>query len=128
MDLLVQLKKFPNFLKQRQENARVFIQIMKQYDDIITQKEIGLSSWFGFSLVIKPGSKRSRRNLVKMLNDIGFECRPIVAGNFAKNEVVKYFDSKEADSLENSNWIDQNGLFIGNHHFDMKDAINSLKL
>ena len=125
---LIQLKKFPFFLKQRKENARIFLEKMNQYDDFITQKEIGSSSWFGFSLVIKPGSLISRKNLVYLLNEIGFECRPIVAGNFAKNEVVKYFDSEAADSLENSNWIDKNGLFIGNHQFDMKDAINSLKL
>ena len=81
---------------------------MKKYDDIITQKEIGTSSWFGFSLVIKPESSRSRNDLVKTLNILGFECRPIVAGNFAKNAVVDYFDYETHDDLGNASWIDEN--------------------
>ena len=124
----IQIQKFPNFLVQRKINAEIFLDKMKKYDDIIIQKEIGSSSWFGFSIVIKPGSKRNRYNLVKTLSDIGFECRPIVAGNFVKNNVVNYFDYEVVDNLENANWIDENGLFIGNHHVGMKDALDLLKL
>ena len=94
----------------------------------ITQKETGSSSWFGFSMIIKPGSKRTRDNLVNTLSDIGFECRPIVAGNFVKNNVVNYFNYEVNDILKNANWIDENGLFIGNHHVDMKAALDSLTL
>ena len=43
---IIQLKKFPNFLKQRIENAKMFFKKMEKFDDILTQKEIGLSSWF----------------------------------------------------------------------------------
>ena len=101
---------------------------MRKYDDIIIQKEIGSSSWFGFSIVIKPGSKRNRDNLIKTLSDIGFECRPIVTGNFVKNNVVNYFNYEVEGNLENAKWIDENGLFIGNHHVGMKDALELLNL
>ena len=101
---------------------------MKEYDHLIVQKEIGKSSWFGFSLIIKPGSNKNRKDLLKLLNCIGFECRPIVAGNFTNSEVVKYFDSEISDDLPNANWIDKNGLFIGNHQNDMTEAIESLNL
>ena len=86
------------------------------------------SSWFGFSIVIKDGSSRTREDLINQLDSLGFESRPIVAGNFANNEVVKYFNSEIHDSLDNANLIDKNGLFIGNHHLDLKNAINSIKL
>tara|TARA_B100000989_G_C19507772_1_gene457309 strand:- start:198 stop:1358 length:1161 start_codon:yes stop_codon:yes gene_type:complete len=124
----IQIKKFPNFLVQRKKNAENFLNKMKNYDDIITQKEIGSSSWFGFSIIIKPGSKRTRANIVNTLSDIGFECRPIVTGNFVKNTVVNYFNYEVNDSLKNANWIDENGLFIGNHHVDMKTALHLLTL
>ena len=104
----------------------MFLDKMKLYDDIITQKEIGQSSWFGFSLVIKRESSRTRETLIKSLNSLGFECRPIVAGNFTKNEVVKYFNTETIDELINANLVDSNGLFIGNHHLDMQDAIRSM--
>ena len=124
---IIQLKKFPNFLKQRIENAKMFLKKMEKFDDILTQKEIGLSSWFGFSMVIKPGSSRNREDLIQNLNKEGFECRPIVAGNFAKSDVVKYFDREFHDELKNANWIDKNGLFIGNHHMNMKEAMERLE-
>ena len=123
---IIQLKKFPNFLKQRIENAKMFFKKMEKFDDILTQKEIGLSSWFGFSMVIKPGSSRNREDLIQNLNKEGFECRPIVAGNFAKSDVVKYFEREFHDELKNANWIDTNGLFIGNHHMNMKEAMECL--
>ena len=124
----IQIKKFPNFLVQRKKNAEYFLDKMEKYDDLFTQKEIGSSSWFGFSIIIKPGSKRTRANLVNKLSDIGFECRPIVTGNFVKNTVVNYFNYEVNDSLKNANWIDENGLFIGNHHVDMKTALHLLTL
>jgi CDP-6-deoxy-D-xylo-4-hexulose-3-dehydrase len=61
------------------------------------------------------------------LNALGFEVRPIVAGNFAKNEVVKYFNSEVSGDLTNAEHIDGNGLFVGNHHYSIQDAIKSLK-
>ena len=125
---IIQLKKFKEFLKKRQDNASMFLNKMKKYDDIITQKEIGISSWFGFSLVIKPGSSRSRDNLVKTLNILGFECRPIVAGNFAKNTVVDFFEKEIPHNLENADWVDLNGVFIGNHHINMEYALKNLNL
>ena len=124
----IQLKKLPKFVIQRRKNADLFLNKMKKYEDLIVQKEIGLSSWFGFSIIIKDGSSRTREHLINQLNSLGFESRPIVAGNFANNEVVKYFNSEINDDLVNANLIDKNGLFIGNHHLDLKNAINSIQL
>jgi CDP-6-deoxy-D-xylo-4-hexulose-3-dehydrase len=76
--------------------------------------------------VIRPESKLTRKALVEKLNELGFECRPIVAGNFAKNEVVKYFDSEIHGVLKNAEHIDQNGLFIGNHHYSIPEAFTIL--
>ncbi|TWS12540.1 pyridoxamine 5-phosphate oxidase, partial [Escherichia coli] len=57
------------------------------------QKEVGESSWFGFSFVIKEGAAIERKSLVNNLISAGIECRPIVTGNFLKNErVLSYFD------------------------------------
>ena len=64
---LEQLKKLPSFLKQRKKNASVFLNVMKRFDDLLVQKEINYSSWFGFSIVIKRSSKRNRTDLVKSL-------------------------------------------------------------
>jgi len=90
------------------------------------QQEIGNSSWFGFSLVLRDPATGSRQQLVKELVDAGFEVRPIVTGNFAKNEVMKYFDYTVHAELKNSDYIDTHGLFIGNHHYGIETAVDAL--
>jgi CDP-6-deoxy-D-xylo-4-hexulose-3-dehydrase len=122
-----QVKRLPTLISERRKNAKLFQDTMINHPNLIIQKEIAESSWFGFSLVIRPGSSLTRRVLIEKLNKIGFECRPIVAGNFAKNEVVKYFHSEVHGSLKNADHIDQHGLFIGNHHYPMTEALEVLK-
>ena len=121
-----QIKKLPSLVAERRKNGEKLQAVMQDHPDIMIQSETGESSWFGFSLVIRPGSKLKRKYLVAKLNDLGFECRPIVTGNFANNEVVKYFDSEVHGSLINAEHIDQNGLFVGNHHYPMSEAIEAL--
>jgi len=121
-----QVKRLPMLIEERRKNGKLLQKALSNHPDIIIQQEIGESSWFGFSLVIRPGSKLTRKVLVARLNELGFECRPIVAGNFAKNEVVKYFDSEVHGNLNNAEHIDQNGLFVGNHHYPIPEAFAAL--
>ena len=122
-----QLDRLPDIISERRKNGRLLQNTMKDHSDIIIQQEIGNSSWFGFSLVIKKESKIKRKILLEKLNQAGFECRPIVTGNFAKNEVVKYFNSEVHGTLINAEHIDQMGLFIGNNPYPMLEAIKELK-
>ena len=122
-----QLKRLPNIISERRENARLIKENLYNHSDIMIQEEIGESSWFGFSLVIRPNSNLKRENLILKLKKLGFETRPIVAGNFTKNEVVNYFDYEIHGKLENAKHIDQNGLFVGNQHYPIPDAIKLLK-
>ena len=52
-----QLKRLPNIISERRKNARLIKEILYNHPDIMIQEEIGESSWFGFSLVIRPNSK-----------------------------------------------------------------------
>jgi len=122
-----QVKKLPHLIAERRKNGALLQKALANHSDLLIQSEIGQSSWFGFSLIIKPESAWMRKDLVKKLTDLGFECRPIVTGNFAKNEVVKYFNSEVHGQLKNAEHVDQNGLFIGNHHYSIADAIEMLK-
>ena len=84
-----QLKKLPQFLKTRRENAKLFKALFKDHPDFQIQQEIGNSSWFGFSLLIKPNSNLARKDVLQKLQDADIEYRPIVAGNFTKNDEGK---------------------------------------
>tara|TARA_B100000795_G_scaffold269870_1_gene260819 strand:+ start:2684 stop:3850 length:1167 start_codon:yes stop_codon:yes gene_type:complete len=122
-----QIKKLPIIISGRQKNAILFKKLLGSHPDLIIQKEVGKSSWFGFSLIIRPKSKLSRESLANKLTSLGFEYRPIVAGNFAKNEVTKYFDSEVHGDLKNAEYIDKNGIYIGNNHCPMPDIFLALE-
>ncbi|MDO6485033.1 DegT/DnrJ/EryC1/StrS family aminotransferase [Shimia thalassica] len=121
-----QLAKLPDLIKGRRANGALVQQRLANHPKFMIQREIGEASWFGFSLVIRPDTGLNRADLVKDLVEAGFECRPIVAGNFAKNEVMKYFDYSIHGDLKNADYIDANGLFVGNHHYPIAEAVDAL--
>lgn len=114
-----QLKKLPDFLLQRRKNAKLFVELFENHPDFMVQKEIGNSSWFGFSLIIKPTSSLKRIDVVKKLMDKKIDCRPIVTGNFTRNEVMKYFDYSIHKELSNADYLHENGFFVGNHQINL---------
>lgn len=118
-----QLKKLPGMIQARRENAARFQELFANHPWLDIQQETGESSWFGFSLVLKPDSPFSREELVKKLTQAQIDVRPIVAGNFAKNEVLKWFDYSIHGRLDNAEYIDKNGFFVGNHHYDLASQI-----
>jgi dTDP-4-amino-4,6-dideoxygalactose transaminase len=122
-----QLKKLPDFINTRQKNAKLFQSLFSDHPFIDIQQETGLSSWFGFSLILKENAPYDRAELVKLLTENGIECRPIVTGNFLKNtEVLEYFDYEVAGTLEAADYLDKHGLFVGNHQNDIEKEIKLL--
>ncbi|MDR6102840.1 CDP-6-deoxy-D-xylo-4-hexulose-3-dehydrase [Agrobacterium larrymoorei] len=124
---LAQLRKLPMIVRERRNNAERFLDIMKQFPDLRTQKEIGESSWFGFSMIVEPEANISREHLISALTAANVDTRPIVAGNFAKNEVLKWFDYSIAGDLTNAERIDEAGFFIGNHHYPLNSEFATLE-
>jgi CDP-6-deoxy-D-xylo-4-hexulose-3-dehydrase len=123
-----QLKKLPGFISARRENAELFMELFGDDPYIQVQKEVGTSSWFGFSMVIKPHAPFNRKDLVAALQDAEIECRPIVTGNFLKNtEVLKFFDYEVSGNVDAAEYIDQHGLFVGNHQVMIDDQIRHLR-
>ena len=121
-----QLKKLPSFIKNRRKNALLFQDLFKNHPDFLIQKEIGDSSWFGFSLIIRPESNLQRENVIDKLTSANIECRPIVAGDFTQNEVMKYFDYEIHSKLVNAKHLHENGLFVGNQQILIYDEIKYL--
>jgi CDP-6-deoxy-D-xylo-4-hexulose-3-dehydrase len=121
-----QLKKLPTFIENRRKNAKLFVKLFKNHRDFIIQKEISNSSWFGFSLIIRPESNINRKDVVNKLMEANIECRPIVTGDFTQNEVMKYFDYEIHKELKNAKYLHEKGLFVGNQQVLIKDEIRYL--
>ena len=122
-----QLKKLPAFIEQRRNNAMYFQEKFNKNPYFILQQEMGKSSWFGFSLIIKPDSGIERSDVVLKLTENKIECRPIVTGNFLKNDrVLQFFDYEVFGTMENADYLDKNDLFVGNHQIDLTKEIDLL--
>ena len=122
-----QIKKLRRFIKYRRLNGNYISKKFKHLKKIYLQQENGISSWFGFGMILKPNAEISRDTLVKKLEDNGIETRPIVTGNFLKQKVTKkYFLNHRNVKLNNADYIDRNGFFIGNHQFDLRKKISKV--
>jgi CDP-6-deoxy-D-xylo-4-hexulose-3-dehydrase len=121
-----QIKKLSGFISHRRANAAVLIKEANRFPNIKLQKENGESSWFGFSLLLDGPLSGKRSLLVQALNEADIQSRPIVAGNFALNPVMKHLRHDPIPKLPNADDIHHNGLFVGNHHFPMDKQIERL--
>lgn len=122
-----QLKKWPAMFAARRENASIFQQIMKNFNDIILiQDEFSsTSSWFGFAMTLIGKARGNRKKIVEIFDKNSIEYRPIVAGNFTRQSVIKRLN---CDVLTNYNVADEvhyNGIFVGN---DSRNLEKELKL
>lgn len=119
-----QLKKVPGLIAGRRENARYFRERFADISAVRLQRETGQSSWFGFSLILEGSLAGRRSELVDTFAAAGIESRPIVAGNFTRNPVMKHLDAIVPDSLPAADKVDQDGLFVGNHHYPVHEGID----
>tara|TARA_Y100001970_G_scaffold246015_1_gene313528 strand:- start:11047 stop:12234 length:1188 start_codon:yes stop_codon:yes gene_type:complete len=122
-----QLKKLDDFIKNRRENAEIFVEELGNQAGILIQKEIGESSWFGFSIILSDNLNISRKEIIELLENNKIETRPIVTGDFTKNkEVLEYFDYEVHGKLTGAKLIEERGFFVGNHHYSLKEQIRNL--
>jgi CDP-6-deoxy-D-xylo-4-hexulose-3-dehydrase len=123
---LVQLDKLPGMLRERRANAERFLALMSSRDDVICQQPPGDSSWFGFSMILAGPLEGRRAEVAVALRSAGVECRPIVAGDFTKNPVIKVMPHDIVGDLPNAARIDRDGLFVGNHHYPLDEELRLL--
>jgi CDP-4-dehydro-6-deoxyglucose reductase, E1 len=120
----VQLKKCDKFIEERRNNAKYFVEKFSKLDNVIIQQEIGKSSWFGFSVILKDKLSGKRDEVIKKLTELGVETRPIIAGNFMKQPVIDYFTYIGRGTYDNADYLHDNGFFMGNDVTNLKENID----
>ncbi|MBI5236209.1 MAG: DegT/DnrJ/EryC1/StrS family aminotransferase [Deltaproteobacteria bacterium] len=122
---LAQLEKLDGFIKARRDNAAYFQSLFKDDERFIIQKEIGLSSWFAFTMIVNPASGISREAVLTRLKEAGIEHRIITGGNILRHDVIKYYDHTVTGSV-NADTAHYNGFFVGNHPYDIRGSLDYL--
>lgn len=121
-----QLKKLDSFIAMRRKNAAYFQKIINQDGRFDIQQANDEASWFGFALILKEAYAGQRDRFVAALREARIECRPIVAGNFARQPAFRYMNASKADELPNADYVHENGFFVGNHSIALEGQLDLL--
>ena len=105
---MIQLSKFPDFLRTRRENASCMITALDNFTRVSLQSETGFSSYFGFGFLAE--SKNHREQLISAFKEKNIQVRPIVSGNIAIHPLASSMISNQP--LPNANMIHEHGFFI----------------
>jgi len=120
-----QLEKFDSFLEIRRRNARHFRERFGDDERFILQKETGESSWFSFTMIVRPGGNLTRGRVFEALRADGIDFRIITGGNFLRHDVIRHFDY-EVSGSRNADLAHDNGFFVGNYASDLTGEIDHL--
>ena len=122
-----QLKKLDDLVKHRIKNWNLFKKLFKNDKRFTIQTENGKSSWFAFTILIN-NKKIDKNKLFRILKRHKIDFRMITGGNIASHDVIKYLKINKKDrQLPNTNFIHENGFFVGNHPFNIQNKLLYLK-
>ena len=122
---LEQLKKFDQMQEFRLNNNFLFRSLFSQSANVRLQSGRGESSSFALPIILTGQLAGHRKEITQALMASGVECRPIIAGNFTKQPVMRFLGGRVDTTLTNSDELHVNGFYIGNHPHDLTFEIQS---
>lgn len=117
-----QLKKFPEFIKRRQENWKRLYDALATSDvkDKLILPEAAKNSnpsWFGFVISVKPENKMSRNEVTRYIEEHNVQTRLLFSGNLIKHPCFDQIRNTDAyrvvGDLSNTEYIMNNTFWIG---------------
>lgn len=118
-----QLKRLDENIQIRKDNYEYFIKKLLRYEDYFHIPDTSSSnSSYAFPIICK--NKDNRPGVIKGLNDLGVEHRPIVSGNLLKHPFLHKW--KDTCTAPNADILHYNGVYVGNSQFVTKYMIERL--
>lgn len=122
-----QLKKLKKLIAIRRKNHKLFIKLFKDDERFIIQKLNGYASSFAFTFIFREKFLKEKNKILKKLKKAQIEYRLITGGSFLKHPVKKYYDFSVYKNLNTTNYIHENGFFVGNHPKSLVSELKYLK-
>lgn len=113
-----QMRKLEKFIAIRIKNAEYWNKRLKIFSKYISLQYIEKGYrhvFFAYPITVLENQNFTKDELVLTLEKHGIETRPIMAGNFVQQPVIKYLKYKVKGSIKNSQFIMKNSFLIGNH-------------
>lgn len=124
-----QLKKFPEFIKIRQQNWKYLREQLDDLKDVLILPEAAENSdpsWFGFLLSVRPESGLSRNKVTRYIEDHNVQTRLLFSGNIIRHPAFDQIRNTDAyrvvGDLNNSDFIVNNTFWIGVYPGMTKDC------
>ena len=113
-----QVERMEDFLEKRRHHAKDMNDRLSSIEDIVLLKERydKKCSFLHYPILLKEESSHDRDDLRTYLEEKGIETRPLLSGNMTKHPAFKSIESRIEGDLEGANHIQNNGLYISNHH------------
>lgn len=119
---LSQLRKFPRFLAQRNENAKVLCSAFGRYKKHISVPEYTAeSSWFAFPVTVRKDAPFRAKELKDHLEAHGVETRAIMAGNILEQECSRLLKCRKGDLTNTQHFAEEGFLISCGHAYRTED-------
>ena len=114
---LSQFKDLDKFIKGRSQNR---IKILKEFNknqrlknnfEFLKENKNVKASWFGLPILLS--NKLNKNKIIKKLEKVGIETRPIISGNFLKQPSIKKYKLNGKNKMKNAEKVNRYGFFIG---------------
>jgi CDP-6-deoxy-D-xylo-4-hexulose-3-dehydrase len=123
---VAQLDKLPGFIKRRKENFKILKDNMNKYSRYLLLPEPMKNSdpsWFGFTIMVKPGAPFSRADIVTYLEEHKIATRMLFGGNLIKQPAYQRIKYRLHGNLNNTDLVMNNLFWIG-----VYPGINRIKI
>jgi CDP-6-deoxy-D-xylo-4-hexulose-3-dehydrase len=113
---LAQLDRLDSFIELRRRNWGYLLKGVKELEEyFILPKATEHSdpSWFGFALTVKPGSPKTRNQIVQELNENKIGTRLLFGGNLLRQPAFMGTPKRVISNLENTDRIMNDTFWIG---------------
>ena len=112
-----QLKKINTLKKNRNFNRSQIIKLFKMYKKnneklifIYDAKNVECN-WFGIQILLARKFKKSKKNIIQMIEKKGIETRPIISGNILNQPAINLFKlNKKKTILKNCQDVEDRGF------------------
>lgn len=113
---LAQLDRLDSFVTVRRKNWSYLLNGLKTLEDFLVlpkATENSNPSWFGFALTVKPGSPKTRNEIVQELNDKKIGTRLLFGGNLLRQPAFIDTPQRVIGDMENTDRIMNDTFWIG---------------
>ena len=113
---LAQLDRLDSFIELRRRNWAYLLDGLKDLEEYFVlpkATEHSDPSWFGFALTVKPGSPKTRNEIVQGLNDKKIGTRLLFGGNLLRQPAFIGTPRRVISKLENTDRIMNDTFWIG---------------